>query len=358
MVGVVAGPLPGGLGARSDPLPLSQPPQSQLSSPSSPTPSSPLASPVTAPPHAAQLPPAAPSGAVLPPAARSVSVTSGPNAHLEHSGPPPPPHEPLTQSDSLLDVTYIHPQPTLEMEPLTPAVPTPEVTMAGVVAGPFPGGLVACSDPLPLSQPPTSQLSSPSSPPPSSPLASPVTAPPHAAQLPPAALSGAVLPSAAPSISDASGPNAHLEQSGPPSPPHEPLTRADSLLDVTYIHPQPTLEMEPLTPAVPSPEAARDGVVTGPFPDGPTARTDPLQLTQSPQSLPSLPPSPLPPSPRWRHRLHRPPLPLSYRPPHCLMPSCRPRSPAFQSTVAQMLIWSELALCHLRTPPSLKLTAC
>ena len=241
---------------------------------------------------AAQLPLAALSGAVLPPAASDTSATGGPNAHLEHSDPLSPPHEPLTRSDNLLDVTYIYPQPTVETELLVPTVPSLEVTGVGVVTGPLSGDLAAPSDSLQSSRSPQPLSPPPSSPSPPSPLASSVTPAPSATQLPSAALPDAVVPPAVASPPITGDPNGHLDRPGSPSPPHEPLSRADSSLDVTYIHPQAALEMEPLTSTTPS---SRDVMTEAALPltagsrvqEDPAARSDPL-------ALPQLPPTPLP----------------------------------------------------------------
>ena len=173
--------------------------------------------------EAAPLTPAVPEplGAALPLAVVGVATTGGLNGHLERSDPlslPSPRLEPLTQAESSLDVTYVYPQSATEAAPLTPAVPEPL---------------------------------------------------------------GAALSLAVAGVATTGGPNGHLERSDPPSLPSprlEPLTRAETLLDVTYIHPQATPEVELLTPALPSVDVAGLGATAGPLPGRLVARSDPLSL--------------------------------------------------------------------------------
>ena len=95
-----------------------------------------------------------PPPAVAPVQAAPLLATgiSAPGDPVGPSDPLSPPPTPLTQAESLVEVTYIYPQPALGTMPPLPADPPPDV--APVEVAPLlitgiltPGGPAECSDP-------------------------------------------------------------------------------------------------------------------------------------------------------------------------------------------------------------------
>ena len=237
---------------------------------------------VSSTPAASQRPLAiVPDAAPSPPTAESTS--GGPDSR---SGPLPAPHALLTPHEGLLDVTYIHPQGSLEVMSSTPAA-SPHPLVVAPDAAPSPptaestsGGPDSRSDPLPaphaLLAPheglldvtyiyPQVSLEVMSS----TPAASqhPLVVAPDAALSPPTA------------ESTSGGPDT---RSDPLPAPHALLAPHEGLLDVTYIYPQVSLEVMSSTPAasqhplVVAPNAALSPPTAESTSGGPDTRSDPL----------------------------------------------------------------------------------